>query len=162
MSLKDLILDVDGSQVPGYDQAAADRVVSAMDGGAPFKRACTEAGVDYTSAYRWRRLNVERFAERVAGAMEAHYEAKLEEAFEELDRLDNEDRGGLGRVKVKLDNAWKAVERVKPDRYSPTLITATRGADGKIAPVMAMVVVPPKSTDEMPETSPPVEGGPAD
>lgn len=163
MSLEDLILEVDGSKVPGYDQAAADSIVAAMDGGLSFRRACSGAGVSYVDAYRWRRLNANKFAERVAEAMNAHYEAKLEDAFEELDSLDPEDRNGLPRVKVKLDNAWKAVERTKPDRYSPTLITATRGADGKLAPIAAMVVVPPKdAADDVPETRPPAEDGPAE
>lgn len=156
MSLKDIILDVSGSKFPGYDQAAADAIIAAMDGGTPFRAACEEAGVTYVVAYRWRRLNVEKFGERIAEAQGSHYESKVEEGFLDIERAEN--KFELDRAKLKLDNAWKAVERLKPDRYSPTLITATRGTDGKLAPIAAMVVVPPKSDAcEVEETRPPVE-----
>lgn len=137
--VEDLILHVDASKVPGYRQDAADDIVRHMDGGLSFPRACSEAGVSLKDAYRWRRLNVENFAERISQSLVHRSDVLLDEAHDAITSADSKE--ALTQAKLLFEEAKWYAERLQPDRYSPTLITATRGEDGRLGPASIQVTV---------------------
>lgn len=151
----EIVIDsVDRSKFPTFDTDAAKRIVEELEAGSSYSQACRAAGVPVREANRWRKFNVEGFGEKVSLAQEFRAELLIEEALDAVNDVTGESANELNAAKLKLSAAQWYAERMKPDRYSPTVINATRGSDGKLAPVMALVLVPPKAQGQLPATHP--------
>ena len=123
-----------------FDPSLAAGFIRMFSAGHPFDVAALEVGLDTSSVFDWAYANPD-FNSQLIEACRRNIDAAAVLLPSKI--LSSEGPQALERIKAYAKSVQFLAERLVPEKYSPTVIHATRGKGGQLEP-LAMIAVPPK------------------